>query len=118
MQSNQTQRAGRVFLAEQNPRYGLSNAGTFGQLNVINDGEPFNPMNLTEAARFMHAELLHAQYDPSIDFIILTGNPPVVATFLSVATMFGPVVKMLLFDARSSCYRERGFERPSMAMRA
>ena len=94
----------KVFLAEKNSKYNLSSANKFGKLVFLSE-EQLNPFNTAEIAALFITGL--QQFNPKVDFVCLTGASSVICIFLAVAVKLYGSVKILMFDARETQYRER-----------
>ena len=93
-----------VYLAERNTKFDLSALDSYGDKVYIADGQ-LNPFNTDVCIRDLQTGL--KDFDPMSDYICMTGNILVVSLMMMVAYSMFPVFKVLLFEARSSNYRER-----------
>lgn len=98
----------RVFLAERNTRYDVSQAEQYGTIEYLLS-DSCNPFNTIGMVQRLEAALKEKEFDAKEDFLCMTGNALTVAILLSVILQHNPIVKLLLFDARLSLYRERIF---------
>lgn len=99
----------RVFLVEPNDRYDLSALDTFGSVAYV-CASPINAFSTNNAVRIIKDSLQKQGFDPATDFICMTGHAIKVAVLLSVtASEYGPL-RLLMFDATKSNYRERRFD--------
>lgn len=98
----------RVILVEPNPRYDLTAAEEFGDIVYLSK-TIMTPFNTADLIRTVKERLVAMDYDPETDYVCMTGYSLTVAMFLAVAVrMFGEV-KIVMFDARNSTYKERRF---------
>jgi hypothetical protein len=97
----------RVFIPEANPRYDVTPAKKFGDVFPIL-ASCLSVFNLVEAYAQIERGLIAEQFNPATDYICLSGNPPILAVFTSVASRLGKgtPLNVLVFDARSSGYRK------------
>ena len=94
----------RVYLVEPNSRYDLTALIAYGQIEYISKGS-LNPFNIGETLRKIKAGLV--DFDPTEDYLCLTGNLLSVSMLTMVAYSLFKSFKILAFDARTSNYRER-----------
>jgi len=99
----------KVFLAEPNDRYSLDAAALFGTVQYV-VAEGLRPFKTPQAMRSLITGLERAGYDPEEDFLCMTGHALAVTLLVAAATQRFPKVKLLLFDAASSEYKERVLE--------
>ena len=97
---------GRVFLPEPNGRFDLSTAEIFGVIEYLSERR-LDPFNTDTTVDFFKSRLQEVNFDPEIDFICMTGNSLILALMLSVVVSSYYSVKLLMFDAKNSAYRER-----------
>ena len=95
-----------VYLAEPNPRYDLSALQPYGEIKTVSD-RPLNPFDITTCFEELSSGLRN--FDPTEDYICLTGRVQTVAYLLAIAHNKYPIIRVLLFDATTSNYRERIF---------
>lgn len=95
----------RVFLVEPNNRYDLRAAESFGRLVYVVD--KLNPYNTTDSAQQLLDGLKANNFNPQEDFLCLTGHTLPVAFLLSMASELYGSVRLLMFESRTSTYRER-----------
>jgi len=96
----------RVFLIER-CQYDLAQAEEYGQVVYLTERR-FNPFDANAELRI--ADMLATLgFDPSVDLICLTGKVINVAILVGVATAKYGEIRLLMFDATSSAYRERIF---------
>ena len=98
----------RVFLAEPNGRYDLTAAREFGDIVYLSD-QSMNPFDTATVVDKLETALIQAGFKPDEDYICMTGQSLTVAMLLAVAAATYPMVRLLMFDARGSNYRERVF---------
>lgn len=96
----------RVFIPEENPRYNIDAAKTYGDLIYFGGKGSINPFIVDKAMDGMLRGFLEHEFDPEEDFLCLTGKSLVVALFLAVAIQNYGTVKTLMFTSRDSIYRE------------
>jgi len=99
----------KVFIAEPNKRFSFDDAAKFGTITYISDIalNPFQP----ELVLFqMHSGLNSNKYNPEQDFICMTGNSLILSFMLVTVAQITDSMKLLMFDSRSSSYRERSFK--------
>jgi len=102
----------RVFLPEPNARYGLFDAGDYGEIVYVSR-ERLNPFDIEYCTEQLVSGL--ADFDPEHDFICITGSTNTVAVVLAYVTaVFAAPIQLLLFDARESVYRVRVFDPKGM----
>lgn len=94
----------KVFLVEPNNRYPLDALEPYGEL-VYTSPKPMNPFDVKCCLHQIRKGL--ENFDPAEDYICLTGRVQTVAFFLAVAHKQFGTVKVLMFDAKTSNYRER-----------
>ena len=93
-----------VFLAEPNTRYDLSSLSGFGPVVSLSD-TALNPFSVNETLIKLSKGLI--KMDPSEDYLCLTGNLLSVSLMMMIAYSKFSSFKILVFDARTSNYRER-----------
>ena len=93
-----------IYLAEPNQRYDLTTLEDIGDI-VYASAEPVNPFNTERAMTTLRNGL--KDFNPDEDMICLTGNMQTVSMLLAVACRKYDAIRVLLFDARSSNYKER-----------
>jgi len=99
----------RVFIAEPSERYDLKPAEEYGEITFLST-HGFNPFDTEFVIEKITAALETAEYNPKEDFICLTGQSLLISMFLGVvAALYDDPIRILLFDARKSVYRERSF---------
>ena len=96
----------RVFLAEPNGRFDLSSAESFGVIEYLSSRR-LDPFNTDTTVDFIKNRLQEVDFDLEVDFICMTGNSLILALMLSTAISSYYSVKLLMFDAKNSAYRER-----------
>jgi hypothetical protein len=102
----------RVFLAETNRKFDMSAVHRHGTLTVVSKQTltPFSPL---EAAKAIAEGLKKENFNPTNDFLCLTGNSVIVSILLAVASSKFRDIKILMFDAKSSSYVERMYSNPA-----
>lgn len=93
-----------VYLTEANNRYDLSTLDVHGGLKFLSD-RPLNPFDVDHCLKTFKEGL--ECFDPSEDFICLTGNLQTVSLLMAVAYKKFSTFRVLVFDARISNYKER-----------
>ena len=101
----------RVFLAEESRRFDSSSAERYGVLTYLS-AERLDPFDTTGIVDLLDRALSEHGFDPSRDYVCMTGNMLVVSIFLSVVLSTSGRVRVLMFDARNSHYCERMIEAP------
>lgn len=94
----------RVFVPEANNRYDLTRAEVFGEISTLltKNLSPFDP----NAPQILEAAFELNKFDPRVDYLCFTGRNTTLGIALAVALGKYKTVRVLLFDARSSVYRE------------
>lgn len=101
----------RVFVPEDCPRFNFKPAAQFGQVQFLIRGD-FSGLNLTDMASALQGALRSAKFDPAVDYVCLSGNVNMVAVLMAVASQWSAEVRVLVFDAGASRYRERSYRQP------
>lgn len=96
----------QVIVPEASTRYNTDPAREYGELAYLTDRR-VDPMNPEGVVSLFRSRLMDLHFDPEEDFICLTGHQLVTALFLAVAVSDYGAVRVLMFDARTSKYRER-----------
>lgn len=93
-----------IYLVEKTDRYDLSSLKAYGEIGSLTDRrlDPFN----VPATKVRLREGLK-NFDPTEDYLCLTGNLLSVSLMLMVAYAEFDTFRILVFDARSSNYKER-----------
>jgi len=99
----------RIFLAEKNSKFDLAPARKFGQI-VFLSSTPMNPFNTGDLVNLFKAGLHKEHFNRDTDYICLTGVFSIICIFLAVAIKLHGSVKVLMFDAKETEYRERVIE--------
>ena len=94
----------RTFLVEPNKRYPLDALEPYGEL-VYASPRPMNPFDVHNCLTQIRKGL--KDFDPMDDYICLTGRVQTVAFFLAAAHEKFGTIRVLMFDAVNSNYRER-----------
>ncbi len=94
----------RVYLAEKSVRYDITALDAYGPIEYVSE-YPLNPFNTTETMSKLKAGL--KDFDPTEDYICMTGNLQTVALMMMIAYSLFDTFKVLSFDARNSNYKER-----------
>lgn len=94
----------KVWFATKEIRFNVEAASAFGELVYITQ-RPTSPFNINGLTLDMGNAM--EKFDPSNDFIALSGPLPHVAILLAVAAAAYERVRVLIFDARSAEYRSR-----------
>ena len=98
----------RVFIVVRNSRFDVSSAKEFGSVEFIFDSDDaVSPFDLPDVIMSIEDELSERDFDPSVDYVALTGPTIMVATLYAVVMGRYGTVRTLLFDARKEGYRER-----------
>jgi hypothetical protein len=100
----------RIFLVEQNPRFDLSDASRFGEVEYLSPVS-INPLNTQQAFDWLTERFLNCDFDSDRDFLCMTGQGIMLSIALSAALLLFPSLNLLVFDARSSKYVERQITR-------
>ena len=106
----------RAIFVARTPRFNVSSAEEFGDITYVFDAERTpSPLNTDEIINKILDELSSMNYNPTVDFIALTGPSLLVALFLTCAMhdAGSQPVKTLMFDARYDKYIERIVTMPS-----
>jgi len=98
----------KVFLPQPNERFDVSGAKKFGEVVHLLDFA--NPFNTTSVAEKLVESLEENNFNPEKDYLCMTGSPLVLAILLAVAFEKYGTIRMLMFDAKESNYRERRLE--------
>ena len=94
----------RVFVVERT-HLNLREAEQFGQITYLTDSLDIFDTHSIDICKKQLSEL---QFNPSQDFLCITGNP-VALVFLAIAVGEYPEFRLLIFDARSGSYRLRNY---------
>ncbi len=94
----------KVFLAAKNSRFDLAALEPYGEIQYF--AESLNPFN-TESCLQVFKDGLGCDFDPTEDYICMTGNLLLVSMMMMIAYSEFPTFKILIFDAVNSNYRER-----------
>jgi len=94
----------RIFLAEPNPRYDLKILEAHGPIKYVSINT-INPFNIESCLTIMQQGL--KTFDPATDYICMTGNLQTVAFMVMIAYSLFDTFRVLVFDARTSNYKER-----------
>ena len=94
----------RVFLSEPNRKYDLTALKAYGPIEHVVQGH-INPFNVQET--ILKLEEGFKKFNSTEDFLCLTGNLLSVSLTLMVAYSLFDSFRVLVFDARTSNYRER-----------
>lgn len=100
----------KVFLAEENRRYDLANAGDYGEIVYLTK-RPVSPFNATEASRSYAQILREFEFNPEIDFICMTGNVTSMAILTATIAGTHEFFRMLMYDASKSRYVETAWRK-------
>lgn len=94
----------KVFLAAKNSRFDLAALEPYGEIQYfINSLNPFD----TERCQQVFKDGLGSNFEPTEDYICTTGNLLLVSMLMMMAYAEFDTFKILIFDARTSNYRER-----------
>lgn len=99
----------RVFIPIHSPKYSTANASSYGSVeymipNYVNAFDIDAIRNETEKVML--------DFDPSRDYIALTGPSVVIAFVLAFALYLKHELKVLVFNASTGMYDERIMEAP------
>jgi hypothetical protein len=94
----------KIYLVEPNTRYDLTALQAYGTVVFISNMQ-INPFDVNAAMLTIERGL--DSFDPTEDYICLTGNLQSVALMMMVVYSLHKTFKVLMFDARTSNYRER-----------
>jgi len=97
----------RVFFVTHSQRFNVKPAERFGQVVFLMGSDVVSPFQTDRIMHTIGTRMLEEGFDPSSDFVALTGGHIFVALFLSFAVAKYGEVKALLFDARYTRYQER-----------
>lgn len=98
----------RVFIAELNDQFDLSGATERGELVCLSSRT--NPLSAAETIRTFLEELDAHNFDPSTDWICLSGRTVVLCLLVAAVTSRFSVLPLLIFDARTGKYVERSLD--------
>lgn len=93
----------KIYLVEPNSRYDLAALEPYGKVVYIS--EQINPFNVEESLKIITDGLKN--FDPTEDYICMTGNLQTVAFMMMIIYNKFKTFRILMFDARTSNYRER-----------
>lgn len=101
----------RVIIAEATTRFSLEKAQNHGTIVALSH-TTLNPFTVDGAVGIFNRRLDDINFDPSIDFVCLTGGSLIVGLFMAVigAKYKGKPVKLLMYHAETSDYRIRMME--------
>ncbi len=103
----------KVFLVEPNDRFVLTSAETFGEILYLTESR-LDPFNLPVVIDSIYDGFIACEFNPKTDYVCMTGNTLVLAVMLAVAVSLYDNLRLLMFDARTSKYRERTMESPRL----
>lgn len=103
----------RVFLAEPNRRFVLTDAQKFGKIEYLSDDQ-LNPFSISKTMELLNDGFSSKNFDPENDFLCMTGNTLILSYTLSIAATRFKSMKLLMFDSRTSCYCERMYQSPKV----
>lgn len=94
----------KVFLVEPNQRYDLSALNDYGPIEYVSK-RYMNPFDINNTLAKIKEGL--KRFNPTEDYLCLTGNLLSISMMMMIAYSKFKVFKILVFDARTSNYRER-----------
>jgi len=97
----------QVVLVENNPRFGVASAEEFGEIRVLRNPNSPSPFQTKWCIEEFRTRLLEISFDPSRDFVLLTGGANVVPLMIAVIIAEYGTAKVLLFDSARKRYFER-----------
>ncbi len=97
----------RAFVAESSDRHDMRGVAEFGELLPLCGAREIHPMQLDSLWAAFETRLRESGFDPDADFIVHTGHSILVSVLLCVAVHVWGSARVLVFDARTSRYRER-----------
>lgn len=98
----------RAFLLADSSSYNTQKAERYGKRVFIFDHEP-HPLNISAMVETVANRLDEMGFDPSVDYIVLTGNNVSIAMLCAtVAAQWGSF-NVLAYDAKSGYYVSRSF---------
>lgn len=113
----------KIFIT-QSTRHPVAKAEAFGELVVLHFGdvEPGHDFTVTSEMMDRSALIMHEQYNPEEDFILLTGNPLLIGWAMhlafEVAEQEGSkTIQWLYWDRREECYANCRVPVPSVEYR-
>lgn len=95
----------RVFVAEPNEQYDISSAAERGELVYLS--RRVNPISTADAVRGFTEALDAHKFDPSKDWICLSGKTATLCLLVASIAARYEVLPLLIFDARNGSYVER-----------
>lgn len=105
----------RVFMVQKSQRFGTEPAEVWGPV-VFLAGEYSSPFNTDGFMEEIVRGLRDKGFDPTKDYIALTGGSIPIALMAGAVLAMYPKVTFLLFDARDGEYRDRVVERPTCSV--
>lgn len=101
----------RVFIPVANNRFDIEQAKVFGDIVYLSKVH-IPPFLIERTSDAMLAGIKREKFDPDNDFLALTGNSITLALCLATFAVQFPKIKILLFDATTSMYCPKIYERP------
>jgi len=97
----------RVFLPIETPRFDVTPAESFGEPLFLLKTKNMSPFQSNLIFSIFRSELAQHRFDPTRDFIAMTGPTNFVGLLLLFIGAEYPNARLLLFDARVNEYVER-----------
>lgn len=97
----------RVFFASRNQRFDVTAAEPFGEIVYLFERDRPSPLRTQKVYDGILERMLSNDFDPNLDYIVLTGPNVYVAVLLAVAVAEFGGTKMLVFDAPNDRYIEQ-----------
>lgn len=96
----------RVFVACDSPRFDTTRAARYGR-RVFMLGDDVHPLAVPDLEQRLSSALAASDFDPTIDFVCMTGAAVVLAVLAAVCAQRYGTFWMLVFDAKTSRYVAR-----------
>lgn len=93
-----------VFLTEPNTRYDLKALESYGPIKLLSKNH-LNPFNTNLCLEILKEGL--KDFDSTEDYLCMTGNLLSVSMMMMIAYSMFDTFRVLVFDARTSNYKER-----------
>lgn len=94
----------RVFQVAPHSRYNTEGAKEFGEIVYLMEDIRISPLRPEELISVIFRRLAELEYDPDIDFVVLTGGQYLVIIMSDCISYLYGSYKALLFDAHAGGY--------------
>lgn len=98
----------RVFVMDHDPGRDVSDAERFGEVLYLYQHKERRPSVFSHALlKDVFSRMEEAEYDPDIDFVVVTGNMAMVTLVVTSLVARDGTVNLLLFDSAQEEYVQR-----------